>query len=359
MTIQITNRRGFTLVELLMVVAIISVLAAMGMAALAGAAEQGRRDRAKAQIQKIDQLISEKWNSYRYRQLPVRLPSGSRAIYSNRVRLDVMRELQRLEMPDRLTDILDNPVSPVHAVQDPNVPAIGRQPRPALSNAYRRKLHAVSATFTFNSSYEQAECLYLILSEMRDGDRPALDFFLSSEVGDVDGDGLYEILDPWGIPIVFLRWAPGFLKSVAIDPNTNMADQNAFLSPPAPGVIPVDSTQLPDGTRFADAFDPLKADPRWGQPIGNNGFYPFALKPLIASAGPDKVHDLYLDDAAAASSIHYSATFPLNDPYHVMPLMSGGTTWVGTPFDANLNGSLEHGDNITNHGLGVEGGTAK
>jgi hypothetical protein len=98
-----------------------------------------------------------------------------------------MRELQRMEMPDRLTDIQDAPVI---------LPAV-----PALTMAYRRRFATTSAAIP--NAYDQAECLYVILAEMRDGERSALDFFLTSEIGDVDQDGANEILDPWGTPVQF------------------------------------------------------------------------------------------------------------------------------------------------------------
>ena len=50
----------------------------------------------------------------------------------------------------------------------------------------------------------------MILASIRDGDITGLDFFTEGEIGDVDNDGMPEILDPWGVPIYFLRWAPGF-----------------------------------------------------------------------------------------------------------------------------------------------------
>ena len=45
---------------------------------------------------------------------------------------------------------------------------------------------------------------------MKDGDKNALDFFMPDEIGDMDEDGMKEILDGWGTPIEFLRWAPGY-----------------------------------------------------------------------------------------------------------------------------------------------------
>ena len=90
-------RLGFTLVEMMMVIAIVAILAAMAMAALAGAAEEGKRQRARTQIAKLDQLIMDKWNSYRFRQLPIRQLPGMTPGQMHVFRLNAMRELHHRE----------------------------------------------------------------------------------------------------------------------------------------------------------------------------------------------------------------------------------------------------------------------
>jgi len=326
---------GFTLVELLIVVSIIAIIAGMSMAALMGAAEEGRRTRAKAQVAKIDQLISEKWNSYRFRQLPIRIQAGTPPILAAQMRLSVMRELMRMELPDRLTDVLDDPVT--------------AQPVPAVTRAYRRKVTAQASTI---SSYDQAEMLYLILSEMRDGDRSALSFFMSSEIGDADQDGMNEILDPWGEPIMFLRWAPGYSRVTMNDEVSSGNPLATYLSAPAPlPNVAVSTFQVPAGQVAPDSFDPLKVDPRWTD--NSFGFKPFLLRPLITCAGPDRKQDLFIDPGTSAgNAFHYKDTNPPNDPY-IVSITAG--KWVGMPYDADNNGTLDNGDNITNHGLELEG----
>jgi prepilin-type N-terminal cleavage/methylation domain-containing protein len=322
------HRTAFTLVELLIVISIIAIIAGMSMAALMGASEEGRRARARSQITKLDQLISEKWNSYRFRQLPIRIPNSTNPVTAAQMRLSAMRELMRMEMPDRLTDVLDPPVT--------------GQALPAVTRAYQRKVTGAAAS---TLSYDQAEMLYLIVSEIRDGDKSALEFFMNSEIGDVDTDGMFEILDPWGEPIMFLRWAPGYSRYTVND--NELAGK---IAAPAPlPEIAVSTFQFPDGSVRPDTFDPLKVDPRWSSTTA--GFKPFQLRPLIFSGGPDKVYDIYTDDAA--TSFHYNSTSPPNDPYAVI-VSAGVNYWMGMPADYANNG-LQNGDNITNHGLEFEG----
>lgn len=333
-------RRGFTLVELLIVITIIAIIAGMSMAALLSAAEEGRLARARAQVAKIDQIIGEKWNAYRFKQLPIRIPAGTAPQTAAVLRLNAMRELQRVELPDRRTDVSDNP-----AILSGGAAGYGSQ------KGYRRYL--TTTGFFGNTSYESAECLYAIISQIRDGDKSALQFFANSEIGDVDGDGASELLDPWGEPIMFLRWAPGHSRATMDDPVKGTELLSAYLtSPPAPLVsISVSTFQIPAGEIQPDTFDPLKIDPRW-LPSASEGFKPFQLRPLIVSAGPDHAIDLFNDfgDSSGGAG-HYALTSPPNDPY----VRSGTNMWVGQPFDADGDGTIENGDNITNHALELQG----
>ncbi len=216
-----SSRRGFTLVELLVSISIISLLASMILVALAGVQETSRADRTRSQIGRIDALITEKWESYRNRRVPVP-PQATDVNAISQLRVNAIREIMRMELPDRKTDLLFGTSTPQMAA-------------PSLWLAYRRKaaqligarqnanLQSIDVRDDRNPSFsvfedwlnqnwsddfQAAECLYLILSQMVDQESSALEFFRDREVGDLDRDGMPEILDGWGQPIFFVRWAP-------------------------------------------------------------------------------------------------------------------------------------------------------
>jgi type II secretory pathway pseudopilin PulG len=312
--------------ELLIVMLIIAVLAALALTALQGAAEDARADRTRSTIAKLDQLLMERYNAYRTRALPLKIPAD---VYSDPAypqssrtaawfRVAAIRDLMRMELPDRKSDVIDGP-----AEIDPRPPASATDlnayylTAAAMQRTYQRKVMVatggVPANWTENS--QGAECLYLIVSTMHDGDKNALDFLMPGETGDFDGDGMREILDGWGRPIEFLRWAPGYTTE-----NGMLTMQTS-----SPGLVP-------------DPFDPIRLDPA-----------AFSLRPLIFSGGRDKSLDIVTDNYPVPPQLFHHYCPPStneNWPRPFAPLAIG--VLIGTPQDTDSDGP-EWADNITNH----------
>ncbi len=329
------ERRAFTLVELLVVIAIIGILAAMTLFTLYGVREDAKERRARAEVTKINELIMQQWESYRTRAVPVDTFYGTdptmTLVANARRQLFALRELMRMELPDRKTDLMapasDNSLLPAGQTAFLKSSAslwkaYVRRARQQIIGHYGLAASAVDAwkdNDRWTPIHEHAECLYLILSTMRDGDTTGLDFFTEAEIGDADNDGMPEILDPWGIPISFLRWAPGYRSDI------QLGDINL-----APG----DDA----GTGNGDSFDPLQADARWHDNVANND--PFVLFPLIMSAGRDHRLGILLD---LGFPFDLTAPYPYayDDPY----VMDASSRQVGMPDLANGDPT----DNITNH----------
>jgi prepilin-type N-terminal cleavage/methylation domain-containing protein len=370
-------RRGVTLIELIIAMGILVVLAAISMSAMSNLNEQSRIARTKTIIRKIDAVIMEKWEGYRTR--PTQLSRPILDVWGKtngaRIRLNALRETQRMELPERATDIdprigpaAANPVGPVNLAlglqyRDPTNPTVFLPVPPvylrALPTAFKRYQRIVSnAPMTWADTYAQSECLYLILSGIRDDNGSALDMLSASEVGDLDGDGLKEVLDGWGQPIWFLRWAPGFSKELPYNQSyppgagpypvgipralTLQSCELALdLSTGTPAVDPLTGFTI---AVVPDPFDFSRAESR-----------AFAVRPLIISAGPDKLMDIYLEynrQNDRNKDIRYADPTPGN-PYYPLALYfdPGSTPREGEPFDMNGDGSRNWVDNITNHYL--------
>tara|TARA_B100000700_G_scaffold312998_1_gene397399 strand:+ start:1234 stop:2484 length:1251 start_codon:yes stop_codon:yes gene_type:complete len=262
-------RGGFTLIELLLAISIVSMLAAMITVGLSTLGRQAQIRRCEQQVKKIDELIQIRFNELINKPIPVQFPSlGPNPSPANVVlrKQQIMvcrRELMRMELPDRITDILDPSLFPEMIT-------------PASTNAFRRKM-----TPNWSAENQGSECLYLILSIMQDQDSNALDFLFPSEIGDTDKDGMPEILDAFGTPLGFLRWAPGISARPGSDGLWGTKDDYRSFS----GIQGVDGKDAPDWT------DVGGADPRHYDNDPNNN--PFHLYPLISSAGPDEQFGIF------------------------------------------------------------------
>ncbi len=233
--------RGFTLVELLVSITVILTLAGIAMVAVSATRQEARIARTKGTIAKLDHLILARYESYRTRRVPVDL-TGLGGRQAAEVRYRALLYMMRMDMPERINDIktdanFGTPVSLPH----------GRAlPWSALAMQYGLRYKNQPAT----PDYQHGEMLYAVVTS----DPEARELFQDDEVRDVDGDGWPEFVDGWGMPIYWLRWAPGFTNEAGLS-----------------------DIQRADSVNAHDPFDShrVQADA-------------YHLIPLIYSAGPDK-----------------------------------------------------------------------
>jgi prepilin-type N-terminal cleavage/methylation domain-containing protein len=315
------SRASFTLIELMVVMAVIAVLASTVLFAMYSATQDAKAARTRTQIARLNELLMARWESYRTRA--VRVAQSTNRMTMAKARVDAIRELMRLEMPDRITDVVPLTYTPSALAA---VPALAR----------RYYARSSGTTWAANPSYQGAECLYMIISEINDVGGNGLDFLQEGEIGDVDKDGMPEILDGWGNPIEFIRWPFGFVfAGLGKDGVLNTADDDS----------PQSAIMVNDPDNSPDPFDPLGV---YVDVSNGNKRYP-ALYPLIYSAGPDGKYDIASDIIdSSGNRLNYSNLTPKNNPYYVP---AAGKA-LGTPWDADGDGDISYVDNITNHSQG-------
>ena len=171
-----------------------------------------RKWRTRATIDKINNVIMAKYESYRTRRLPISIPANTNPINGATYRVDALRDLMRLEMPDSFSDVTDAPITKT-VYNGTTVIA-----RPAANQAYLTVLNAAKAKNSSaygSTNLQQAMCLYLIVT--KDSDDPdILEQFSPSEIQTDSDTGLSYFVDGWGNAIFYLRWAPGFHSASAM-----------------------------------------------------------------------------------------------------------------------------------------------
>jgi hypothetical protein len=198
----------------------------MVLVAMYSASEAAKKHKTEALIARIDAVIRNKWESYHTRRVPLQVsPAGTvlNPAQSARARVDALHDLMRMELPDRWTDVVESPF--VGSFGGPSYTLT----RPAVSQAYKRRWDAAQIdtagkpTLAQAQEFQGAECLYLILqlAVQEEGDDVSV-ILRPDNVGDKDQDGFPEIIDAWGTPIRFLRWAPGFLSEQSIVATSRM-----------------------------------------------------------------------------------------------------------------------------------------
>jgi prepilin-type N-terminal cleavage/methylation domain-containing protein len=382
--------RAFTLVEVLVSLVLVSILSGMILTAVRGVTSTARQSRTRSIIAIIDSVIQEQYESYKYRPLPVVVPDTSFYPPNNlttfgyevmpsegaRVRLNMIRDLQRMELPDRATDILmpnneiNDPAEITTAVTPVVRNAAGRMVRetdkaqrrpavvtwapPAKLEQYRRRLLARTSV---NLENDSAECLYMIMATSFIGGSPAISLVPSQNIGDTDNDGLPEVLDGWGRPIGFVRWPVGYTASFA------------------------------EGAQFTDMpddFDLMKSDFGWivseQTPTVADIANPWSVRPLVISAGSDGEFGIRFapEDASEnpvvlrysnSTTVGVRMTWPIvnnymgteslgrtTQPYYVFvdPFFRNAQLFAGINLPASNNGDPSvQDDNITNYQVAV------
>ncbi|MEO0530869.1 MAG: prepilin-type N-terminal cleavage/methylation domain-containing protein [Planctomycetota bacterium] len=359
--------KAVTLVELLVAIAIISILATLLLGVGAVVGEVAREARTKGLIARLHTLVMERYDAYRNRRVELvdytndndlralladfagfqNIPTDDGRVRAL-TRLAAQREQMKFEMPDRWSDVLGMtlPASVPSTGCTPAAPARLLSDEPTLRAVYYRAYCEIEArnnaitgvrnTIDEIVTNQGAELLYLIVINST-GDGEARGLFTENEVGDTDGDGALEFIDGWGNPITFLRWAPGFDSSAQL----NTAELARIERANEGNLIPIIDA-------IADDHDPLdlfRLDQPTeatvttfeAEPDANEDARGWRLMPLILSAGGDEEYGIEL---APTNVTAFDPYYGRTAPYLL------GQRLTGDEAEA-------YADNIHNHAVGT------
>lgn len=175
-----SHRRGFTMVELLIVITIIAVLATITIKVVGGFIATGREAQTQATIKKIQGLIDDRLQAFNRLNM-----KGKETPYLSKAGND----LERAKIIMR-KEIL----------------------RGAFAQTWAEA--GISGKSDQNNGADSAEVLYAMLTKGAVfGVAPvSADAFSTSEVQDTDGDGNLEFVDGWGKPLRFYRWPTRLIR---------------------------------------------------------------------------------------------------------------------------------------------------
>jgi prepilin-type N-terminal cleavage/methylation domain-containing protein len=347
--------RGVTLIELLITMVIMAIISAAILGTARAAMESARRSRTKSTITKINTLLMERWDSYSTRRVevspaivsainalyPAQISSAERGQMMADARLLALRELMQMEMPDRWSDVINQPVedvadqSPSNFFQPKMLAAV-----PAVAQTYYRRLvnmhkdvNGDQITGNMARDNQSAECLYLTIMYAT-GEGEARTHFLPQDIGDTDGDGAPEFLDGWGNPIFFVRWPAGFVSNSPLMTGDPEVDHDPF------DPLRRDIATTPPDSRYP-SIQPFRKLVVTRVRNRSPHVAAYRLMPLIFSGGPDNDPGLHLAPVAV-----------VDDPYSTY-VSSGVDALLASPLTVDLAGSNYDGDNwkdnINNH----------
>lgn len=229
---------AFTLVEILVVIAIIGVLVGLMGAVVRNSVRKAREAATVATIQKIDGLLEERLKGFeratksrdfqRYVEFVTNdllrqsedinrngtLDAGEDLNGNGTIDLGVLRLSPRtIEAVSRKRFLRDYFPQRFEELADVFTPPSTNAPN-GIPDILDRDVQITFNPVLHRRRTESSELLYYALTKMSVFGVPPVgeSEFGTSEVADTDGDGLLEFVDAWGRPLRFYRWPTRLLK---------------------------------------------------------------------------------------------------------------------------------------------------
>ena len=282
---SLLSRPGFTLVELLLVMAIIAVLASLSLAVIGDSQYNAQRNATQSRVNQISSVLEEALEEYSVARLPVGQVEGfidpvtagnDIRAYARQVSRRVMLDVINFEMPRGYDSIALN--------NNPSNNNVASYPSPHFVQWYNDNsslfqpvggntlLDALQGNVTFKadqfripdadeSAYPHAnelnpnspsaiirsnsEYLYAILQRTQSQGILAIESLSQRAFADTDGDTFLEVVDSWGNPIGFyfeMYDDNGNLLNPTVLPSPSMHNPNALAADLDPGFWMNDDT---------------------------------------------------------------------------------------------------------------------
>ena len=233
------QQSAFTLVELLVVISIIGILITILGATVTTSLRKAREAATTALIHKIDGLLDERLKGFDratksrdFDRIVQQTAQGLEAAGIFGVRKSVIASIARKNyfrayFPQRFEDLADINANGIpdlfesDAVLKPEDTNQDGQLNGTEDSNGNGKLdgfvlfnHLSAASQNGSRLTESSELLYFMLTKMEAFGVPPVSEseFSTSELRDMDGDGLMEFVDGWGRPLRFYRWPTRLLK---------------------------------------------------------------------------------------------------------------------------------------------------
>lgn len=319
---KVHRPRGFTIVELLIVMTIITLLMGISIAALRGAIGAAREKQTQATILKVHGLVQQ------------RVEAFNRAL--DKMNLTAAKQKMRVNFNTtygNATNIYLRDNSKVLEVLARKQLFQSRFPQ---NFAERNLLGGALPPPTPHQPVTQSSALlyWLLTSSEVFGIAPVdSSEFSSAEVRDTDGDGLKEFVDGWGRPLRFYRWPTMLfcpIGSGAVNFSTTGTPYRPYVSALWSG-LPAHPPEDINGNNVLDAGEDLN---------GNGVIDNFDIDPL--NRDPDdptaQMFQLASQDTSNTIMIGLQDLFHTPSVYNAFLIVSAGPDGVlglCEPFDCN------------------------